>query len=224
MSFPKFYGALTTWPWLRISPQSSLNVIYCLIILPDKDWWALCIHPVFLCKLNPLSPLRNRLKALLLWETGHLSSRSRSYLGRLILIHGRPGWGGALQVEPSPQSMSPCTSHISSWPAKPFPAPLSKLPHHTMPHHARQTHRRFRARVLNCLRHLWTGLLPGATLRILQECLPSHRHSSLPLSPDVDLWASFGVVVFEFYFKLVISQVSLFAKMCYIGIHINPIK
>ena len=29
---PKFYGPLTIWPWLRISPQSSLNVIYYLII------------------------------------------------------------------------------------------------------------------------------------------------------------------------------------------------
>ena len=29
---PKFYGPLANWPWLRISPQSSLNVICCLII------------------------------------------------------------------------------------------------------------------------------------------------------------------------------------------------
>ena len=28
---PKFYGPLTIWPWLRISPQSSLNVVYYLI-------------------------------------------------------------------------------------------------------------------------------------------------------------------------------------------------
>ena len=49
--FPKFYSLLANWPWLRISPQSSLNVIYCLILLPDNDWWAL---PVFLCKLNPI--------------------------------------------------------------------------------------------------------------------------------------------------------------------------
>ena len=49
--FPKFFGPLANWTWLRISPQSSLNVIYCLILLPDNDWWAL---PVFLCKLNPI--------------------------------------------------------------------------------------------------------------------------------------------------------------------------
>ena len=30
--FPKFYSPLTIWPWLRKSPQSSLNVIYYLII------------------------------------------------------------------------------------------------------------------------------------------------------------------------------------------------
>ena len=30
--FPKFYSPLAIWPWLRISPQSSLSVIYCLII------------------------------------------------------------------------------------------------------------------------------------------------------------------------------------------------
>ena len=34
------------------------------------------------------SPLRNRLLALLLWEISHLSSPSRSCLGRLILIQG----------------------------------------------------------------------------------------------------------------------------------------
>ena len=48
--FPKSYSPLANWPWLRISPQSSLFVIYCLI-LTAYDWWAL---PVFLCKLNPL--------------------------------------------------------------------------------------------------------------------------------------------------------------------------
>ena len=30
--FPKSYSSLTNWPWLRISPQSSLYVIYCLIL------------------------------------------------------------------------------------------------------------------------------------------------------------------------------------------------
>ena len=36
--FPKFYGPLAIWPWLRISPQSSLNVIYCLIITAWQQW------------------------------------------------------------------------------------------------------------------------------------------------------------------------------------------
>ena len=39
------------------------------------------------------SPWRKRLLALLLWEIGHLSSPSRSCLGRLILICGR--WRGS---------------------------------------------------------------------------------------------------------------------------------
>ena len=51
---PEFYGPLTIWPWLRISPQSSLKVIYYLII---SAWqWLMrftYIRPVFLCKLNP---------------------------------------------------------------------------------------------------------------------------------------------------------------------------
>ena len=43
------------------------------------------------------SPLRKRLLALLLWDIVHLSSPSRSYLGRLILICGGQGGpvGGA---------------------------------------------------------------------------------------------------------------------------------
>ena len=48
--FPKSYSPLANWPWLRISPQSSLFLII-WSLLPDNDWWAL---PVFLCKLNPI--------------------------------------------------------------------------------------------------------------------------------------------------------------------------
>ena len=48
--FPKSYSPLANWPWLRISPQSSLlSIVWSLF--PDNDWWAL---PVFLCKLNPI--------------------------------------------------------------------------------------------------------------------------------------------------------------------------
>ena len=95
---PKFYGPLAIWPCLKISPQSSLNVIYCLII---TAWQLLMSFPCTPCipmqiKSNK-SPLRNRLLALLLWEFGHLSSSSRSRLGRLILIYGNQG---ALRAEP----------------------------------------------------------------------------------------------------------------------------
>ena len=37
---PKFYGPLANWLWVRISPQSSLNVIYCLIITA----WQWCMR------------------------------------------------------------------------------------------------------------------------------------------------------------------------------------
>ena len=42
------------------------------------------------------SPLRKRLLALFLWEFGHLSSPSRSCLGRISFVHGRQG---ALQAK-----------------------------------------------------------------------------------------------------------------------------
>ena len=86
---PEFYGPLANWPWLRISLHSSLNVIYCLII---TVWQWLMNFTCIPVQTEPNeSPLRNTLRALLLWETGHLSSPSRSCLGRLILICG--GWG-----------------------------------------------------------------------------------------------------------------------------------
>ena len=48
--FPKVFSPLANWPWLRISPRSSLlSIVWSL--LPDNDWWAL---PVFLRKLNPI--------------------------------------------------------------------------------------------------------------------------------------------------------------------------
>ena len=91
--FPKFYGPLAftpcIWPWLGISPHSSLNVIYCLIL---TAWQWLMSFTCISAQIKPnKSPLRNRVKALLLWEISHLSSPSRSHLGRLILICGGRG-------------------------------------------------------------------------------------------------------------------------------------
>ena len=91
--FPKSYSPLANWPWLRISPQSSLFVIYCLILSMIDELYLYSVQT----EPNK-SPLRKMLLALLLWEIGHLSSPSRSCLGRLILICG--GWGGALWAEP----------------------------------------------------------------------------------------------------------------------------
>ena len=83
--FPKFYGPLALWPWLRISPQNFFNVIYCLIL---TAWQWLMNFTCIPVQIEPnKSPLKNRLKALLLWETGYLSSPRKSCLGRLILIH-----------------------------------------------------------------------------------------------------------------------------------------
>ena len=60
--FPKFYGPLAMWPWLRISLHSSLNVICCLII---TAWQWLMIFTCIPLQIElSKSPLRDRLKAL----------------------------------------------------------------------------------------------------------------------------------------------------------------
>ena len=103
--FPKFYSPLANWPWLRISPHNSLNVIYCLILTAWQLLMSFAYMPCIPMQIKPnKSPLRNRLKALLLWEIGHLSSPSRSCLGRLILIHG--GQGGSVGGTPPPLQLS----------------------------------------------------------------------------------------------------------------------
>ena len=96
--FPKFYSSLANWPWLRISPHSSLFVI-CYLILTAWQWlMSFTCVPV---QIEPnKSPLRNRLMALLFWEIGYLSSPCRSCLGKLILICGRQGRGGPVGGPP----------------------------------------------------------------------------------------------------------------------------
>ena len=87
--FSKFYCSLANWPLLRISPHSSLYVIYCLILTAWQWLMSFTCIPV---QIEPNeSLLRKKLLVLLLWEFGHLSSPSRSCLGRLILICSR--WG-----------------------------------------------------------------------------------------------------------------------------------
>ena len=87
--FSKFYSPLANWPWLRISPQSSLCVIYCLILTAWQWLMSFTCIPV---QIEPnKSPLRKRLLVLLLWEIGNLSSTSRSCLGRFIFICGGRG-------------------------------------------------------------------------------------------------------------------------------------
>ena len=105
--FPKSYSSLANWPWLRISPQSSLYVIYCLILTAWQWLMSFTCIPV---QIEPnKSPLRKRLLTLLLWEFGHLSSPSRSCLGRLILICG--GGGCPVGGAPPHQSLEGKGSH-----------------------------------------------------------------------------------------------------------------
>ena len=111
---PKFYGPLTIWSWLRISRQSSLNVIYYLIISAWQWLMSFTYMPCIPMQIKPnKSPLRNRFLVLLFWEIGHLSSPSRSCLGRLILICSR--WG-ALRAK-LPHSEGSLPDYILTWPS-----------------------------------------------------------------------------------------------------------
>ena len=101
--FPKSYSPLANWPWLRINPQSSLYVIYCLILTAWQ--WLMSFTCIPVQNEPNKSPLRKRFLVLLLWETGHLSFPSRSCLGRFIFICG--GRGGALW-QSSPTVLHSC--------------------------------------------------------------------------------------------------------------------
>ena len=52
--FPKFYGPLAIWPWLRIRPHSSLNVIYCLIITAWQWLRSFTYMPCIPMEINPI--------------------------------------------------------------------------------------------------------------------------------------------------------------------------
>ena len=61
---PKFYGPLTIWSWLKISPQSSLNVIYLIITawqwlmsFPYMPCIPMQIKPIKACQGKPRGPL-----------------------------------------------------------------------------------------------------------------------------------------------------------------------
>ena len=51
---PKFYGPLAIWAWLRISPQSSLNVIYLII----TAWQWLMSFPYTPCIPMQIKPVK----------------------------------------------------------------------------------------------------------------------------------------------------------------------
>ena len=101
---PKFCGPLANWPWLRISPQSSLNVTYCLIITAWQWLMSFTYMPCIPMQIKPNKTLlRNKLLVLLLWDFGHLSSPSRSCLSRLILTHSSQG--GLEGTAPPPNTL-----------------------------------------------------------------------------------------------------------------------
>ena len=110
--FPKFYSPLANWPWLRISPQSSLCVIYCLIL---TAWQWLMSFTCILMQIEPNKcPLRKRLLVILFWEISYLSSPSRLCLGRLILTCG--GWGRPMgRAPPSTTDENKSTKTWSAW-------------------------------------------------------------------------------------------------------------
>ena len=74
-----FDVTLSIWPWLRISPSSSLNVIYSVIITAWQ-WLMLLVCPVFLCKLNPIKahwgtdsrPFSSERLAIFLTQADHI--------------------------------------------------------------------------------------------------------------------------------------------------------
>ena len=51
---PKFYGPLAIWPWLKISPQSSLNIIYLII----TAWQWLVSFPHTPCIPVQIKPIK----------------------------------------------------------------------------------------------------------------------------------------------------------------------
>ena len=64
---PRFYGPLAIWPWLKTSPQSSLNVIYLII----TAWQWLMSFPYMPCipmQIKPIKACQGRWGALLLRE------------------------------------------------------------------------------------------------------------------------------------------------------------
>ena len=53
---PKFYCPLYIWPWLKISPQSSLNVIYCLILTAWQWLMSFTYMPCIPMQINSIKP------------------------------------------------------------------------------------------------------------------------------------------------------------------------
>ena len=51
--FPKFYDPLAIWPWLRISPHSSLNVIYYLILAAWQWLMSFTYMPCIPMQIKP---------------------------------------------------------------------------------------------------------------------------------------------------------------------------
>ena len=102
---PKYYGPLTIRPWLRISPQSSLYVIYCLIL---TAWQWLMSFTCISVQTEPnKSPLRKRLLALLLWEIVTFPPQADHVLVDLFSSVADGGGGRAgMRTEPPPHQLN----------------------------------------------------------------------------------------------------------------------
>ena len=96
--FLKFYSPLAIWPWLRIRPHSSLNVIYYLIITARQWLMSFMDMPCIPVQINPVKAR---------WGTGSwpFSFESSATFPPqadqvLVNLFSSLGAGGALQAEP----------------------------------------------------------------------------------------------------------------------------
>ena len=106
------------WPsnWLAVTQNKPSRFSVNPVLF--NPYWLTMIDELYLhsyANEPNKSPWRERLWALLLWKIGHLSSPSRSCLGRLILHPWRTGVGGAalklpdtsptLPLHPTPEAI-----------------------------------------------------------------------------------------------------------------------
>ena len=113
---PKFYGPLAIWPWLRISPQSSLNVIY--LIITARQWlMSFSYTPCIPMQIKPIKACQGKGPGTLLlreWPCHPFSSTGLSSLCEFVSsqpqCHGHCGPVSTLAGAPEqgPRATSHC--------------------------------------------------------------------------------------------------------------------